>query len=114
PEHPLPLRPGQAQPAPRRAVHHARRLRITSPGHEAIKPPPTDKPRHQPQPASHRTTDHHSDTTDELSWTSQQAHPSPCARRIIFCDSSADVRVWTQTCCENNGKPRHARRNVAT
>jgi hypothetical protein len=47
--------PGNAQPTTRRAVHHARRIWITSPGHEAIKPSPTDKPRHQPQPAKTTT-----------------------------------------------------------
>ena len=45
PEQAPPLPGGGAQPAPRGAVHHARRSRGTFSGHTASKAPPTDKPR---------------------------------------------------------------------
>ena len=56
PEQPVPLAAGHAQPAPRGAVHHRRRIPLTFSRHEAIKPPPTDKtrlqPGNQPQPSA--------------------------------------------------------------
>jgi hypothetical protein len=44
PEQPLPLGRRHAQPAPRRAVNHPRRVPVSSPRHETSKPAPTDKP----------------------------------------------------------------------
>ena len=65
PEHPVPLAPGQPQPAPRGAVDHPRRISVTLSRHDVIMTRHTDKTANTTPKASdpasppiHRTTSH--------------------------------------------------------